>query len=69
VAINITHPYEDVEEGEIHEDEGFGGSEHEIEEKRFDLDDESGEMKSFGVRDESNKQNLVCSESSDCPIP
>jgi serine/threonine-protein kinase PRP4 len=55
VTVNITHPDEDVEEGEILEDEGFGGSEHKIEEKRFVSDDESGEMKSVGVRDESDK--------------
>jgi hypothetical protein len=56
-----------VEEGEIIEEEGFGGSEHETEEKRFDSDDEFGEMKSVGVQDESDKQNLMSSESSDCP--
>jgi hypothetical protein len=59
VAVNITHLDEDVEKGEILEEEGFGGSENEIEEKRFDSDDESGEMKSVGVQDESDKKNLV----------
>lgn len=64
VAVNITRPEDDVEEGEILEEEGFGGGEHEIAEKRLESDDESGEIKSVGVRDESDKQNLVCS---DCP--
>jgi serine/threonine-protein kinase PRP4 len=63
VAVNITRPDDDVEEGEILEEEGFGGGE--IEEKRFDSDDESGEIKSVGLRDESDKRNLVCS---DCPL-
>jgi hypothetical protein len=67
VVVNITRLDEDVEEGEVLEEEGFGGSEHETEEKRFDSDDEFGEMKSVGVQDESDKQNLVSSESSDCP--
>jgi hypothetical protein len=49
VAVNITRLDEDMEEGEILEEEGFGGSEHEIEEKIFDSDDEFGEMKSIGV--------------------
>jgi serine/threonine-protein kinase PRP4 len=49
VAVNIARLDEDMEEGEILEEEGFGGGEHEIEEKIFDSDDEFGEMKSIGV--------------------
>jgi serine/threonine-protein kinase PRP4 len=64
VAVNITRPDDDVEEGEILEEEGFGGGEHEIVEKRLESDDESGEIKSVGVRDESDNRNLVCSN---CP--
>lgn len=58
VVVNITRPDDDVEEGEILEEEGFGGGEHEIVEKRLESDDESGEIKSVGVRDESDNRNL-----------
>lgn len=50
---------DDVEEGEILEDEGFGGGE--IAKKKFESDDEAGEIAAVHVRDESDKLNLVCS--------
>ena len=50
---------DDVEEGEILEDEGFGGGE--IAKKKFESDDEAGEIAAVHVRDESDKPNLVCS--------
>lgn len=53
---NNSHLGDDVEEGEILEDEGFGGGE--IAKKKFESEDEAGEIAAVHVRDESDKPNL-----------
>lgn len=65
MAIYNSRLDDDVEEGEILEEEGFnfGGGEHEIADKKSESGDESGEIEAFGVRG-SDRGNLVCS---DCP--
>lgn len=50
---------DDVEEGEILEDEGFGDGE--IAKKKFESNDGGGKIAAVRVRDESDKTNLVCS--------
>lgn len=56
-------PDDDVEEGEILDEEGFGGGLDGIPKKKSESDAESGEIEASGVRDHSDKRNLVCSDS------
>ena len=61
-VVNKSRLDDDVEEGEILEEEGFGGGgEDEIAKKKFESDDESGEIVAVRARDESDQPNLVCS--------
>ena len=57
-------PDYDMEEGEIVEEEGFGAGGDAIEKRKSDSDVESGEIKALEVRDVSDVQNLVGSDSS-----
>lgn len=58
-VVNNSRLDDDVEEGEILEEEGFGGGgEDEIAKKKFESDDESGEIVAVRARDESDQPNL-----------
>ena len=53
-----------MEEGEILDEEGgLGGGIDGVAKKKAESDAESGEIEPVGVRDQSDKRNLVCSES------
>ncbi|KAG7940797.1 hypothetical protein I3843_16G004500 [Carya illinoinensis] len=64
VAIRNSRADDDVEEGEILEDEGFdfGGGEHEIAERKPQSDDESREIVAVGVTAPSDQQNSGSAE-------
>lgn len=62
---NSSRPDEDVEEGEILEEEGVGGHDDGVLKTTAGSDAESGEIEALGVRDQSDNRNLVCSE---CPV-
>ena len=55
-GVNGSMPVEDVEEGEILDEEGVGGRDDGVSSA------ESGEIEAPGVGDHSNKRNLVCSD-------
>ena len=58
---NDNQPEDDVEEGEILEEDGFPGRSGEIGKKQTESDAESGEIQVTGDRDvQSDEENLVC---------
>ncbi|KAJ7943181.1 Serine/threonine-protein kinase PRP4 like [Quillaja saponaria] len=60
-GINRYRPDDDVEEGEILEEEAFGGDDGRIGKKQVDYDGNSSEIKLSGASDhESEKRNPVC---------
>lgn len=61
---NSSRPAEDVEEGEILDEDGVGGRDDAALTTKADSGAESGEIEAPGVRDHSDNRNLVCS---DCP--
>lgn len=61
---NSSRPAEDVEEGEILDEDGVGGRDDAALKAKADSGAESGEIEAPGVHDYSDKRNLVCS---DCP--
>ncbi|EXB94180.1 Serine/threonine-protein kinase PRP4-like protein [Morus notabilis] len=60
-------PDDDVEEGEILDEEGFGGGLDGIPKKKSESDAESGEIEASGVRDHSDKRNLGLGNGKESP--
>lgn len=62
-ATENSRPNDDVEEGEILDEEGSGGGVDGILTKKSESDAESGEILASVAGDQSDKRNLVCSNS------
>ncbi|XP_062111165.1 uncharacterized protein LOC133822741 [Humulus lupulus] len=68
VVIENSRPDEDVEEGEILDEEGgLTGAVDGVAEKRAESDVESGEIEAVGDRDQSDKRNLGQDNDNDSP--